>query len=119
MAHLGPTNVHLVSKAQDALARRSQQWLDAVHFHERTGLPRANVHFVAARKDKEPLCRQLGITTMVDDTLGVLECFFDGPYNAVLFGDRSHDFRHNASFYWPALLHASDWAAVVEALRSH
>ncbi len=75
------------------------------------------VRFVDKRKDKEPLCCQLGIDAFVDDTLSVLDCFLRSPngnYSALfLFGNASA-FVHNPSYYDRNVTRAHGWSAVLQ-----
>lgn len=65
--------VWIVSKAREEVAKRTRDWLDAVDFYARTGLPRQHIYFVNARGGKAPIAEQLGLTHFVDDRITTLE----------------------------------------------
>jgi hypothetical protein len=60
-------NVWLVSKCGPRVQARTERWLDAHDFFERTGLPGGNVRFCRARQDKRLHCVDLALTHFVDD----------------------------------------------------
>jgi hypothetical protein len=78
--------VWLISKCGPRIQRRSQQWLDAHGFAERTGIPRANIRFCLQRPEKAIHCADLGITHFVDDKLDVHRALRDVVPHRYLFG---------------------------------
>ena len=62
----------LVSKAGPRVQAKTIAWLQHHRFHERTGLPVAQVAFCRERADKAPICRRLGLTHFIDDRADVL-----------------------------------------------
>ena len=63
----------IVSKAGPRVSSRTLEWLRDHRFHELTGIPPANVHFVPARPDKAEVCRRTRMTHFVHDRLDVLQ----------------------------------------------
>src|SRR5689334_2640439 len=53
--------VWLVSKCGPRIEACSRAWLGHHRFFETTGIARANLRFCRNRKDKAPICRELGI----------------------------------------------------------
>jgi hypothetical protein len=78
--------VWLISKCGPRIQRRSQQWLDAHRFAERTGIPRANIRFCLQRPEKAIHCADLGITHFVDDKLELDRALRDVVPHRYLFG---------------------------------
>jgi hypothetical protein len=76
--------VVLISKAGPRIIARTREWLEETDFHQVTGIARQNVHFVARRSDKAPLCERLGVTHFVDDRREVLDTLASVP-NRFLF----------------------------------
>lgn len=64
--------VWIVSKCGPRIEARSRAWLDAHRFFETTGISRHNLRFCRNRKDKAPICLDLGIDFFVDDRVDVL-----------------------------------------------
>jgi hypothetical protein len=64
--------VWIVSKCGPRIEARSRAWLRAHRFFETTGIPHKNIRFCKNRKDKAPICLDLGIDFFVDDRLDVL-----------------------------------------------
>jgi hypothetical protein len=65
--------VWLVSKAGPAIQAKTLRWLEHHRFHERTGIPHANVRFCRERWQKAEHCEALGITHFIDDRQDVLQ----------------------------------------------
>jgi hypothetical protein len=101
--------VWLVSKCGPRVQARTRRWLDARSFFEATGVPRDNVRFCRERKEKAPICVDLGITCFVDDREDVLLAMAGAVPARILFGARaSRD---------PGLFPAPGWD-VAEALAT-
>lgn len=66
-------NVWLVSKCGDRIQERTRKWLDRHRFFQTTGIPYGQLRFCKNRKDKAPICVELGIGLFVDDRLDVLQ----------------------------------------------
>lgn len=73
----GPQNVYVVSKCKPNVQQKTKEWLDHHDFYARTGIRRENVHFCLEKKDKGPICRDLQLTTFIDDRLEVLGYAYD------------------------------------------
>jgi hypothetical protein len=65
--------VWLVSKCGPKVQARTRLWLDRRRFFQTTGIPYGHLRFCRDRKDKAPICDELGIGLFVDDRLDVLE----------------------------------------------
>ena len=65
--------VWIVSKARPAMQPVITRYLAEIEFHERTGVPRSQVHFVTEREGKRAVCRAHGITHFVDDRVALME----------------------------------------------
>ena len=79
---------YLVSKCGPKTERRTLEWLRHHRFYERTGIGPEDVRFCRERKDKAPICVELGITHFVDDHLEVLQYLESVPCK-YLFGAHS------------------------------
>ena len=64
--------VWIVSKCGPRIEARSRAWLERQRFFETTGILRHNLRFCRNRRDKTPICEELGIAFFVDDRLDVL-----------------------------------------------
>ena len=76
--------VHLISKAGPKVAANTRAWLIHHDFHQRTGIPAANLHFVREHRDKAPVCQHFGVTHFIDDRLDVL-AYLDTVEHRYLF----------------------------------
>ena len=65
--------VWIVSKAGPRTEARTRDWLRKVEFFDQTDMNPANLHFCLSRPDKAPICRDLGITHFIDDTIHVMQ----------------------------------------------
>lgn len=81
--------VWIVSKCGKKVEGRSRAWLDRHRFFERTDIPRANLRFCKDRRDKTPICDELGIDFFVDDRLDVLLPMAGIVPHRILFGTTS------------------------------
>lgn len=98
--------VHIVSKAGPKIAGLTRRWLDLRRATGAGGIDLANIHFVRARIDKAPICRELDVTHFVDDRLDVLQHLTTVTHRYLFtggLGDRS------------APLQAPRWATVVDS----
>ena len=64
--------VWLVSKCGKKVQDRSRKWLDRHRFFQATGIPYGQLRFCKERKEKAPICLDLGVTIFIDDRLDVL-----------------------------------------------
>ncbi|MCH9680535.1 MAG: hypothetical protein K0V04_03800 [Deltaproteobacteria bacterium] len=64
--------VWLVSKCGPRIQARSRRWLAYHHFFERTGMPHHQLRFCRKRRDKAPICAELGLEAFIDDRPDVL-----------------------------------------------
>jgi hypothetical protein len=78
--------VWLVSKCGPKVQERTRKWLDRTRFFQTTGIPYGQLRFCRDRKDKAPICAELGITLFVDDRLDVLDAMRDVVPHRFQFG---------------------------------
>jgi hypothetical protein len=103
--------VFIISKCGTTVQNKTRKWLEHNEFHEQTGLPRANVRFVRKRADKAPVCRELGVTHMIDDRLGVHRAIYTIVPNRYLFGPQEGHVPD-----W--VVHTPTWASVADAIAT-
>jgi hypothetical protein len=60
-------------------------------FFGRTGIAEGNVHFVRERHEKAPICRELGVTHVVDDRVDVLRHLESVPHRYLFAGGGGSD----------------------------
>ncbi len=107
-------NVFLVSKCGVQTEAKTREWLDHHQFYLRTGIRRENVCFCRERRDKAPLCKELGITHFIDDRLEVLG-FLDSVPNCFLFQPQDREvqkFKH----FLPKVHRVESWTEVLDRL---
>lgn len=78
--------VWIVSKCGPRIEARSRAWLRAQRLFETTGIPHQNLRFCRNRKDKAPICLDLGIDYFVDDRVDVLRPMLAIVPHRFLFG---------------------------------
>ena len=101
--------VWLVSKCGPRIQARSRQWLDRHRFFQSTGIRYGQVRFCRERKEKAPICAELGVSLFVDDRLDVL---------AAMTGIVPHRFHFGASSAPTGIVAVPTWAAAEEAIRT-
>lgn len=119
VAVLGAEKVFIVSKAGSRVAKQSSMWLSHVGWYEKTGMLKQNVHFVRERRDKAPLCAQLGVSCFIDDNLSVLQHFLTPPSKCEepLFYFQPHAPETRSScFYHPRIVHTTSWEDLIEKI---
>lgn len=67
-------SVYIVSKCGQRMQENTLKWLLELNFWNHTGIPDTNIRFCREFWQKEPICRELGITHFVDDRPNVLNC---------------------------------------------
>ena len=107
--------IYLVSKCGPRIEGRTRLWLEHKGFHSITGVPPERVHFCRERKDKAPICAQLGVTHFVDDRLDVLD-FLETVDRKYLFQPRPGDLARAATA--PVIV-ATGWEDVLADLAMH
>jgi hypothetical protein len=100
--------VWIVSKCGPRIEARSRAWLDAHRFFETTGIPRQNLRFCRNRRDKAPICLDLGIDFFVDDRIDVLRHMVAIVAHLFQFGA--------ASSPEPGVVPAPTWAVAEAAI---
>jgi hypothetical protein len=80
LARLVNGRVYLVSKCGPSTEQRTREWLAHRRFTDVTGIPEDHALFCRERRDKAPICSQLGVTHFVDDRLEVLGYLVEVPY---------------------------------------
>jgi hypothetical protein len=99
--------VWLVSKCGPKIQARSRLWLDRHRFFQTTGIPYGQLRFCRDRKEKAPICEELGIGLFVDDRLDILESMRDIV---------QHRFQFGASSAPAGITPVPTWAATEEAI---
>jgi hypothetical protein len=115
LTHAFEGRVHIVSKAHAKTAETTMAWFDHVGFELLTGIDRENIHFVANRSDKAPLCRELRVTHFVDDCVDVLTSLTTVPYRYLFLGGLG---RHQRPDQIPEELEVADnWRMLHEYIQ--
>ena len=99
--------VWLVSKCGPKVQARTRRWLDRHRFFQTTGIPYGQLRFCLNRRDKAPICDELGIGLFVDDRLDVLDAMRDVV---------EHRFQFGATSAPSGIVPAPTWAAAEEAI---
>lgn len=110
LADLFDGRVWLVSKCGPRVQARTERWLRAHRFFERTSIDPTHLRFCRARSDKRIHCVELGLTHFVDDRPDVHEAIRDVVDHQVLFGPQ----RRPAP---PFVTAALDWAETEASIR--
>lgn len=82
--------VWLVSKCGPQVQARTERWLAAHDFFDRTGLPRDHVRFCRRRAEKRGHCEELGLTHFVDDHPEVHAAIRGAVRHQYFFDPQSH-----------------------------
>lgn len=101
--------VWLVSKCGDRVQERTRKWLDRHRFFQTTGIPYGQLRFCKSRKDKAPICVELGIALFVDDRLDVLEA---------MAGVVPHRFQFGATTAPAGIVAVPTWEAAERAIEA-
>ena len=99
--------VWLVSKCGPRIQARTRQWLDRHRFFQSTGIRYGQVRFCLERKEKAPICAELGVGLFVDDRLDVL---------AAMAGVVPHRFQFGATAAPAGIVAAPICTAAKEAI---
>src|SRR5262245_46189638 len=102
--------VWLVSKCGPRVQARTERWLAAHQFFERTGVPSGNLRFCRERPEKRVHCVELGLTHFVDDRPDVHEAIRDVVEHQYLFGP-----QRGLVPSWVA--HVRDWREAERAIQ--
>lgn len=106
--------VWIVSKCGQAVQRKTLDWLDHHNFYNQTGIGIDHVRFCRQRREKDGICRELGITHFVDDSLEVLGNLTT-VRNLYLFQPRDYDVRRFAESL-TCVQQVNSWEAILEDL---
>lgn len=99
--------VWLVSKCGPKIQARTRTWLDRQRFFQSTGIPYGQLRFCRDRRDKAPICAELGIGLFVDDRFDVLQA---------MAGIVPHRFQFGATTSAAGITPVPDWAAAERAI---
>jgi hypothetical protein len=80
--------VHIVSKCGHNVQRKTREWLLHNKFPEVTGFDMGRLHFCLERKDKAPICKELSITTFIDDRAEILHSMIRQVESLYLFNPK-------------------------------
>jgi hypothetical protein len=101
--------VWLVSKCGKRVEARSRLWLDHHGFYKATGVAKENLRFCRDRRDKAPICVELGIGFFIDDRIDVLVSMENLVPHRFLFGSSASPD--------PGVVPAPTWAATEAAIE--
>jgi hypothetical protein len=100
LSRLFDRRVWLVSKCGPRIQERTRKWLDRHRFFQETGIPYGQLRFCRQRKEKAPICLDLGVTLFVDDRLDVLDA---------MAGVVPYHFQFGASSAPPSIVPVRTW----------
>ena len=80
LAHVFNGRVHVISKAGPKVRDIARDWLTRTGLLKEANLGLEQVHFVDRDQDKAEVCRQHGVSHMVDDSLAVHRTLHDVPF---------------------------------------
>jgi len=103
--------VWLVSKCGPRVQARTERWLTAHRFSERTSVPRTNVRFCRERPDKRIHCVELGLTHFVDDRADVHQAIRGAVEHQFFFGPQ----KRRVPTYG---VHVRDWTEAERAIEA-
>jgi hypothetical protein len=103
-------NVWLVSKCGPRVQARTERWLRAHDFFDRTGLPPDHVRFCRTRQDKRTYCVELQLTHFIDDHPEVHAAIRGTVCYQLFFGPQRLPVP-------PWARHALTWADTVHQIR--
>lgn len=106
----------LVSKCGQSTQDRTRQWLAHHNFYDRTGLAEVDVHFCRERREKAPICQQLGVTHFIDDRLEVLG-YLETVSNLYLFQPIESEVKRFSRFL-PKVKRMNSWQEVLQDLTT-
>ena len=109
--------VWLVSKCGAKVQARTRSWLDRHRFFQATGIPYGQMRFCRDRRDKAPICAELGIGLFVDDRLDVLAAMRDIVRHRFQFGAASAPAGESGVLAVPTWRAAEE--AILAALGDH
>lgn len=109
LTELFERRVWLVSKCGPRIQDRTRKWLDRHRFFQATGIPYGQLRFCRERKEKAPICLDLGITLFVDDRLDVLQA---------MAGVVPYRFQFGASSAPEGIVPVKSWVEAEEALTA-
>jgi hypothetical protein len=102
--------VWLVSKCGPRVQERTERWLAAHRFFDRTGIAPGNLRFCRQRPDKRIHCVELGLTHFVDDKPDVHQAIADVVAHRFYFGPQTRPVPAPA-------VHVPDWPTAEAAIR--
>jgi hypothetical protein len=109
LTQLFDRRVWLVSKCGPRIQERSRKWLDRHRFFQTTGIPYGQLRFCRERKEKAPICVDLGVTMFIDDRLDVLHA---------MAGVVPYRFQFGASEAPDGIVPVRNWVEAEEAVQA-
>lgn len=107
--------VYLISKCSEWAKTQIQLWLENHNFYSRTGVSKEKVYFVQERKDKDIICRKLGVTNFVDDRLEVLSYMIESTPNLFLF-DPNQEETDQFKDFLPKVTVVKTWKDIIDLI---
>ena len=106
--------VYIVSKCGPRTEAKTREYFAHHRIFERTGIPADHIRFCRMRKDKAPICAELGITHFIDDRLEVLAYLATVPH-LFLFQPQDAEIARHAA-HLARVQRVTSWAEVRRAL---
>jgi len=106
-------NVFLVSKCREEAEQLIKLWFKKHDFYSQTGIKPENTYFVRERKEKDIVCRKLGITHFIDDRLEVLSHMVGSTPNLYLFQPDPLEVEEFKKFL-PRVIMVDSWDEVLK-----
>lgn len=105
--------IHIVSKCGPKAQRKTRLWMAHHGFFARTGIPENHLHFCLERRDKGPICNDLGITHFVDDKLEVLSYLESVPCRYLFCPSDREIARYRR--HLPSVIRMDSWSELLVA----
>lgn len=101
----------VVSKCGQSTQDRTKLWLAHHDFYSRTGIADSDLYFCRERREKAPICQQLGVTHFIDDRLEVLG-YLETVSNLYLFQPIESEVTRHSRFL-PRVKRMNSWQDVL------
>ena len=106
--------VFLVSKCGPKTEGRTRLWLPHHGFYEHVGIPPEHVRFCRERREKAPICEELGVTHFVDDKLEVLS-YLESVTHRFLFNPVEREVTKFVR-HLPRVRRVESWSEILKEL---
>ncbi len=106
--------VYIVSKCGNNVQNKTLNWFKHHDIYSLTGISSQNVYFCRQRHEKEPICKELGITHFIDDRIEVLS-YLKSVNNKYALNPQSSEMMRYSSFL-PSVNIVYSWKEFAELL---